>query len=175
MNLEGTETKKNLELALKGEALAHLKYQFYRSMIGNLSKEYESILDEIVHNEKEHGKIWFKLLHDGVVPVDDVNLADAIAGECYEFAEMYPEFGRIAREEGFEDIAELFEEVAVIEGRHADVFRSLKDSVEEDSIFVDDNLNTEWKCLNCGFVVEGGFAPEVCPICSHPQKYFVRL
>lgn len=174
-DIKGSRTEENLKTALQGEALAHLKYQFYRSRISNFSKEFEEIFDEIIHNEKEHGKIWFKLLNGGDVPTDSVNLADAIEGESYEFSELYPEFGRIAREEGFDEIAELFEEVAVIEGRHSKVFDDLKNGIEGDSIFVDDNLNTKWKCLNCGHVVEGGFAPDVCPVCNHPLKYFVKL
>ena len=175
-SIKGTRTEENLKTALQGEALAHLKYQFYRSKISEYSKEYEKILDEIVHNEKEHGKIWFKLLHEGSVPDDSVNLADAIKGESYEFSEMYPEFGRIAREEGFDEIADLFEAVAVIEGHHADMFKTLKVNIDEgDVTFVDDDLSAKWKCLNCGEIVEGGFAPFECPVCSHPQKYFVRL
>ena len=175
-NIKGTRTEENLRLALQGEALAHLKYQFYKSKISNFSKEFENILNEIIHNEKEHGKIWFKLLNDGDIPSDSVNLEDAITGELYEFSEMYPEFARIAREEGFNDVAELFEDVAVIEGHHAEVFKDLKAHVDDiEPTFYTDNLNTEWKCLNCGYVFSGGFVPEECPVCSHSMKYFVKL
>lgn len=175
-NLKGSRTEENLKTALQGEALAHLKYQFYRSKISEFSKDFEAKLDEIVHNEKEHGKIWFKLLHDGAVPNDSVNLLDAMLGEKYEAEEMYPEFARIAREEGFEEIAELFEGVAEIEANHESEFEVMKKCVEDESfVFSDDNLDTRWKCLNCGYVVVGGFPPEVCPVCSHPRKYFVKL
>lgn len=173
MNLKGTATEKNLQKALEGEALAHLKYQFYRSKIGNLSKDYEDRLDEIVHNEKEHGKIWFKLLHDGQVPENEENLLDAIKGETEEHENMYPEFGRIAREEGFEEIAELFEEVAKIEGKHAKEFSEMLKNIENENIFEDEN-EIQFKCLNCGYVHTGNKAPEQCPVCKHPQKYFVR-
>lgn len=176
MKFEESETYKNLETALQGEALAHLKYQFYRSKIANTSKDLENKIDEIVHNEKEHGKIWFKLLHEGEVPDNEVNLLDAILGEKYESEEMYPKFAHIAREEGFEDIAKLFEAVADIESNHAFEFEVLKKCVEEESlVFSDDNLNSKWKCLNCGHIYTGKEAPEICPICQHPRKYFVRL
>ncbi|MBO5180160.1 MAG: rubrerythrin family protein [Clostridia bacterium] len=173
MNLKGTATEKNLKKALEGEALAHLKYQFYRSKIGNLSKDYENRLDEIVHNEKEHGKIWFKLLHGGEVPENTENLLDAIKGETEEHEKMYPEFGRIAREEGFEEIAELFEQVAEIEGKHSKEFAEMLKNIENENIF-EDKEGIEFKCLNCGHIHYGTEAPEECPVCKHPQKYFVR-
>lgn len=175
-DIKGTRTEENLKSALQGEALAHLKYQFYRSKISNFNKEFEKVLDEIVHNENEHGKIWFKLLHDGEVPDDEVNLLDAMLGEKYESEEMYPEFARVAREEGFDEIAELFEAVADVEAQHELEFSSLKLGVEDESlVFSDDNLETRWKCLNCGHIVVGGLAPDVCPVCNHPRKFFVRL
>lgn len=175
VDIKGSETEKNLKLALQGEALAHLKYQFYRSKLSNYSKEFESILDEIIHNEKEHGKIWFKLLHDGEVPSNEVNLADAIMAEHDEFSRMYREFGDTAYDEGFEDIGALFHGVADIEGRHELVFSDLREHIVNDDSFYDDDLGTEWECLNCGHIVIGGMAPEKCPICEHPTKYFVRL
>lgn len=174
--IKGTITEENLKTALQGEALAHLKYQFYKSKISDFSKDFENKLDEIVHNEKEHAKIWFKLLHEGQIPDNEDNLLDAMLGEKYEAEEMYPEFARIAREEGFDEIAELFEAVANVESNHEFEFSVLKKAVEDESlIFNDDNLNTHWKCLNCGHIVIGGLAPDVCPVCNHPQKYFVKL
>lgn len=159
--------------AFEGEAKAHLKYQFYKSQISNLSKEFEEELDEIIHNEKEHGKIWFKYLHDGVIPDNKINIKDAMMGENEEFSIMYPEFARIAREEGFEDIAESFENVATIEGNHRDKFSEIFNNIEKNNMFEDEN-SKYWKCKNCGYIFYGNIAPKECPVCHHPQKYFVR-
>ena len=171
MNFEESKTKKNLETALQGEALAHLKYQFYKSKLVDYSKGYENVLDEIIHNEKEHGKLWFKLLHGGEVPSDEENLVDAIKGETYESTEMYLNFGEVAEEEGFDDIAKLFYEVAMIEGTHAHKFKDIKKGYggEYSSI-----LPKKWKCLNCGYELIGENAPLECPVCKHPQKYFIK-
>ena len=173
MNLKGSKTEKNLFEALQGEALAHLKYQFYRSKISNYSKEYEAILDEIVHNEKEHGKIWFKQLHDGEIPSDVENLLDAYIGEKHEHIEMYPHFSRVAKEEGFDEIARLFNEVAKIEGKHMEKFDELLNNIKDENTFVSDN-EVEWKCLNCGYIYDGNEAMDECPVCKHPRKYFVK-
>lgn len=173
MNLKGTQTEKNLEKALQGEALAHLKYQFYKSQLGKTSKIVENILDEIIHNEKEHGKIWFKQLHDGKLPTDEENLLDAIHGEMHEHKEMYPEFAKVAYEEGFDEIGKLFEGVADIEGQHEEEFSIILKTLKEESLFKDLDW-TGWRCLNCGHIHYGSEAPEECPICNHPQKYFVR-
>lgn len=175
MNLKGTKTEENLIKALQGEALAHLKYQFYKSKIANFSKEYESIIDEIVHNEKEHGKLWFKALNDGVVPDDVINLGEAYFGERYEHIEMYPHFSRVAKEEGFEEIAKLFEEIGKIEGHHMEVFETIKNEINANSTFKKKNDTTVWKCLNCGYQYEGDFAVEECPVCKHQKKYFVEI
>ena len=180
MELKGSKTEKNLETALQGEALAHLKYQFYRSSISNYSKEYEQILDEIVHNEKEHGKIWFKQLHDGKVPDDANNLLDAYLGEKYEHLEMYPEFSKVAYEEGFTEIGKLFEEIAKIEGYHMLQFEQMRENVVKDIAFygsIEDGkvLPVDWKCLNCGYHYNGNEALEKCPVCNHPMKYFIKL
>ena len=169
-----SDTKINLEIALKGEALAHLKYQFYRSNLSNTSKELENKLDEIIHNEKEHGKIWFKLLHDTEVLSDTINLKDAISGELYEFSEMYPCFAEIAFEEGYDEIGELFLSVADIEGNHAQEFENILLSIDNGSLFKDNDV-VSWKCLNCGFIIHDEFeAPEECPVCKHSKKYFIR-
>ena len=174
MNLEESKTYKNLETALQGEALAHLKYQFYRSKIANTSKDLENKLDEIVHNEKEHGKIWFKLLHNDEVPDNIINLIDAVHGEIYEHEKMYPEFAKIAYEEGFDEIGDLFTGVAKIEGQHAEEFMSIRNDIDDDILFIENNKEQKWKCLNCGHIYIGKEAPEICPICQHPRKYFVR-
>lgn len=173
--LDNTQTKKNLETALQGEALAHLKYQFYRSKLVDFNKGYEIILDEIIHNEKEHGKIWFKKLHGGTVPDNELNLLDAIEGETYEYRKMYTSFGDVATEEGFTEIAELFYQIAEIEGRHSEVFSGILNEIKNEEKYYESLDICKWKCLNCGHIVIGKEAPKECPICNHPQKYFVKL
>ena len=171
--LKGTHTYDNLMKAFEGEAKAHLKYQIYKSKMANLSKEFEEELEEIIHNEKEHGKIWFKYLHQGSVPSDIENMKDAMMGESYEYSEMYPEFARIAREEGFEDIAEAFENVGVIEGTHRDKFYEMLNNIKQEKLFKDNDFHY-WKCKNCGHIIYDKEAPLICPVCAHSQKYFVR-
>ncbi len=174
--IKNTETEKNLKKALEGEALAHLKYQFYRSKLIDFNKEYETILDEIIHNEKEHGKIWFKLLHNGEVPNNEENLIDAIKGETYEYQEMYTSFGDTAKEEGLTGIAELFYQIAKIEGQHADTYDKIKQQISKKEEYYKSYEDcSEWKCLNCGHIVKGRDAPLECPICNHPQKYFKQI
>lgn len=173
MELQDSQTYKNLQKAFQGEAMAHLKYQFYKSQLSNTSKAVEKHLDEIIHNEKEHGKIWFKLLHDGQLPSDDENLLDAIRGELHEHEEMYPNFAQVAYEEGFYDIGDLFDSVATIEGQHAEEFEEIRQNLKDGNLFKDKE-ECFWICLNCGHIYMGKEAPEVCPVCNHPRKYFVR-
>lgn len=180
MNLKGSKTEKNLEIALQDEALAHMKYQFYRSSISNYSKEYEQILDEIVHNEKEHSKIWFNQLHNGKVPDDLDNLLDAYLGEKYEHLDMYPKFSKVAYEEGFDEIGKLFEEVAKIEGYHMLQFENIRKNIIDDIDFygtIEDGrvYSVRWKCLNCGYQYRGKESLDECPVCNHPNKYFTKL
>lgn len=171
-----SETKKNLEKALQGEALAHLKYQFYRSKLIELNKKYEPLLDEIIHNEKEHGKIWFKKLHEDTIPNNNVNLLDAIQGETYEYEVMYKEFGDVAMEEGYLEIANLFYEVAEIERNHSEEFQNILTEIkEEEKLWKSSSEETLWKCLNCGHIHKGTDAPSTCPVCNHPQKYFTQI
>lgn len=173
MDLKDSKTFENLQKALQGEALAHLKYQFYKSQLGKTSKVVENILNEIIHNEKEHGKIWFKLLYGGKLPSDEENLLDAIKGETNEAKEMYPEFAKVAYEEGFDDIGKLFEWVADIEEQHSDEFSIILKYLENEKLFKDDQP-VFWRCLNCGHIHLGSEAPKECPVCNHPQKYFIR-
>lgn len=174
INLKGTKTEKNLQKALEGEALAHLKYQFYKSKISNYSKEYEQILDEIIHNEKEHGKIWFKQLHDGEVPSDVENLLDAYLGEKYEHLEMYPNFSCVAEEEGFYEISKLFYQIAKIEGYHMQEFEQMKNNMKTGKGFKS-NDEVTWKCLNCGYQYDGVESLDECPVCKHPRKHFMKI
>lgn len=173
MNFIGSKTQKNLKKALQGEALAHLKYQFYRSQLSKTSKDLAKHLDEIIHNEKEHGKIWFKLLNNDKIPNDQINILNAIDGEIYEHISMYPKFAEEAYEEGFDHIGKLFEGVATIEGQHAEEFDEMLKWLSSKKLFKDDE-EWGWLCLNCGHIHYGKEAPKNCPICNHPQIYFVR-
>ena len=172
MEFKGSKTEANLAAAFAGESQARNKYTYYAS---KAKKEgYEQIAAlflETAENEKEHAKIWFKLLHDGGVPDTMTNLADAAAGEYYEWTDMYATFAREAREEGFDHIAFLFEEVAKIEKEHEERYRRLLANIEEGIVFSRDGEKI-WKCRNCGHIVVGREAPEVCPVCAHPQKFF---
>ena len=169
-DFENSKTKECLKRAFAGEAMAHLKYQFYKSKLANYSKKYETVFDEIIHNEKEHGEIWFKHLHDNVIDDNVVNLLDAIKGETFEHLEMYPVYSQIAKEEGCDEISKLFEDIAEIEGRHSQEFSKILDEVKSD--YYDEEAT--WKCLNCGHIVKGK-APDECPVCKHPKKYFVQI
>lgn len=171
-DLKGTKTEKNLMDAFAGESQARNKYTFYAS---KAKKEgYEQIASlflETADNEKEHAKLWFKLLHDGEIPDTATNLDDAAAGENYEWTDMYERMAKEAREEGFDKIAFLFEEVGKIEKEHEERYRRLLENVEDGLVFSKDG-DTIWKCRNCGHIVIGKKAPEVCPVCNHPKAYF---
>ena len=171
MNLKGSKTEANLQTAFAGESQACVKYQYYAS---KAKKDgYVQIADrfeETSRNEKEHAKLWFKLLHDGV-PATTVNLADAADGENYEWTDMYATFAREAREEGFDAIANLFEGVGKVEQAHEERYRKLLANVEGGLVFSRDE-DQIWQCGNCGHIVIGKKAPEVCPVCAHPQAYF---
>lgn len=170
--LTSSKTWENLKTAFAGEAQAFTKYLYYAS---KAKKDgYEQIaafFEETAANEKEHGKIWFKLLHDGAVPDTAENLKDGIAGEDYETMEMYKKFAKVAREEGFEEIAQKFEGVGAIEKEHRDRYQKLLDNIENDVVFKSDKV-TVWKCRNCGHIYVGEEAPEICPVCDHPQAFF---
>ena len=171
MELKGSKTEANLRTAFAGESEARNKYTYYAS---KAKKEgYEQIaalFTETANNEKEHAKIWFKLLTDGIQ--DTVtNLKDAAAGEHYEWTDMYATFAKEAREEGFDDIAEKFEGVGAIEKEHEARYLKLLDNVKKEIVFSRDG-DTIWQCANCGHICIGKKAPDVCPVCDHPQAYF---
>jgi rubrerythrin len=172
--LKGTKTEANLKAAFSGESQARNKYTYYAS---KAKKEgYEQISElflETANNEKEHAKIWFKLLHDGM-PDTNANLLDAAEGEYYEWTDMYANFAKEAKEEGFKKIAMLFEGVAKIEKEHEERYRKLLANVEEGLVFSKDG-DTIWQCSNCGHIHVGKKALEKCPICDHPQAYFKIL
>ncbi len=171
MDLKGSKTEKNLMAAFSGESEARNKYTYYASKAKKDGYvQIAKIFEETAANEKEHAKIWFKLLKDGI-GATDVNLKDAADGENYEWTEMYPTFAKEAREEGFEHIAYLFEQVAKIEKEHEERYKKLLANIEGGLVFSKDN-DAIWQCSNCGHIVVGKKAPEVCPVCAHPQAYF---
>ena len=172
MEFKGSRTEANLMAAFAGESQARNKYTYYASKAKKDGYEQiAALFTETAENEKEHAKIWFKLLHDGAVPDTMTNLADAAAGERYEWTDMYATFAREAKEEGFDHIAFLFEQVAKIEKEHEERYRRLLANIEEGIVFSRDG-DTIWKCRNCGHIVIGKQAPEVCPVCAHPKSYF---
>ncbi|MBQ2611903.1 rubrerythrin family protein [bacterium] len=171
-DLKGTKTEKNLECAFAGESQARNKYTYYSSKAKKDGfVQISKIFEETANNEKEHAKIWFKYLHGGEVQDTLTNLEDAACSEHYEWTEMYPQFAKEAKEEGFDEIAKLFEEVAHIEKIHEERYKKLLESVKEDSVFVR-KMPIAWECGNCGHVFFGEKAPELCPVCKHPQSYF---
>ena len=171
-NLKGTRTEANLLAAFAGESQARNKYTYYASAARKEGYvQIAKFFEETAGNEKEHAKIWFKLLHDGAVPGTAENLKDAAAGERYEWTEMYAEFAKVAREEGFTRIAYLFEAVGKIEKEHEARYLALLKNVEEGLVFSRDG-DMIWQCSNCGHIHVGKQAPEVCPVCAHPRDYF---
>ena len=169
--IKGTKTEQNLNAAFAGESQARVKYQFYASKAKKEGYEQISaIFQETSDNEKEHAKIWYKLLHDGVADTM-TNLKDAADGENYEYTDMYKKFAEDAREEGFNEIAELFEKVGEIEKHHEERYRKLIENIEKGMVFKGDGV-TVWKCRNCGYIHIGDSAPEKCPVYDHPQSYF---
>ena len=171
--LKGSKTEQNLMAAFAGESQARNKYDYFASKAKKDGYEQiAAIFAETANNEKEHAKLWFKLFH-GINSTLD-NLLDAAAGENYEWTEMYKEFAKIADEEGFHDIAERFRGVAAIEKHHEERYKALATAVKNGEVFVklDENV---WVCRNCGHIHVGKSAPELCPVCAHPQAYFELL
>ena len=173
MNLEGSKTQKNLETAFAGESQARNKYTYFASKAKKDGyNQIAAIFEETAANEKEHAKIWFKLL--GGIGTTGENLKAAAEGENYEWTEMYKTFAEEAREEGFDKIAYLFEEVAKIEKAHEERYLKLLANVEGGLVFSRDG-DMMWQCSNCGHIHFGKSAPVVCPVCDHPQAYFQLL
>lgn len=171
--LKGSRTEANLMAAFAGESQARNKYTYYASKAKKDGYvQIAEIFEETAKNEKEHAKIWFKLLHGGAVPSTTENLKDAADGENFEWTDMYANFAREAREEGFEDIAVLFEKVGAIEKEHEERYRKLLANIEDGLVFSRDG-DMIWQCSNCGHIVVGKKAPDVCPVCNHPQSYFM--
>ena len=171
MGLKGSKTEQNLLSAFAGESQARNKYTYYASKARKEGyNQIASIFEETANNEKEHAKIWFKLLHDGM-PSTTENLKDAADGENYEWTDMYAKFAKEAKEEGFDKIAYLFEAVGKIEKEHEERYRKLLENLENGSVFEKDG-EVYWICQNCGHIHKGKTPPKVCHVCAHPQSYF---
>ena len=171
MNLKGTKTEANLRAAFSGESEARNKYTYYASKAKKEGyNQIAAIFEETANNEKEHAKIWFKLLKEGIPSTMD-NLKDAAEGENYEWTDMYNKFAKEADEEGFNEIARLFRGVAAIEKEHEERYRRLLANLEGNTIFEKEE-QVSWQCQNCGHIHYGTTAPKVCPVCEHPQAYF---
>ena len=172
MELKGSKTEANLQIAFAGESQARNKYDFYASQARKDGYvQIAELFSETAANEREHAKMWFKLLMGGSVPATEENLLDAAAGENFEWTKMYAEFAVTAREEGFDQIAALFEGVAAIEREHEERYRKLLANIKDGAVFSRDG-DMIWQCGNCGHIHIGKNAPEVCPVCNHPQSYF---
>ena len=170
--LKGTKTEANLQTAFAGESQARNKYTYYAPKAKKDGYvQISKIFEETAANEKEHAEIWFKLLHNGQIPSTEENLLDAANGENYEWTDMYAGFAKTAREEGFEKIAVLFEMVGKIEKEHEERYRKLLSNVQNGLVFSRDG-DMVWQCSNCGHIVIGKKAPEICPVCEHARSYF---
>ena len=171
-DLKGTKTEKNLQEAFAGESQARNKYTYFASKAKKDGfVQISKIFEETAHNEKEHAELWFKYLCGGDIPSTAENLAAAAAGENFEWTDMYDGFAKTAREEGFPRIAALFEMVGKIEKEHEERYRKLLANVKEGLVFSREG-DMIWQCANCGHIVVGKKAPEVCPVCNHPKSYF---
>ena len=172
MELKGSKTEQNLMTAFAGESQARNKYTYFASKAKKEGYEQiAAIFQETSDNEKEHAKMWFKLLNGGEIGTTAENLKAAADGENYEWTDMYDEFAKIAKEEGFDHIAYLFEEVGKIEKEHEERYLKLLENVKEGKVFEAGEVKI-WKCRNCGHIVVGTSAPEVCPVCNHPKAFF---
>jgi rubrerythrin len=170
--LKGTKTEKNLQEAFAGESMARNKYTYFASKAKKDGYvQIAAIFEETAANEKEHAKMWYKLLNGGKVSDTVKNLEDAASGENFEWTDMYARMAQEAREEGFDEIAEKFEGVAAIEKEHEERYRKLLKNIHDKKVFSKDG-DVIWQCANCGHIVIGKQAPEVCPVCDHPQSYF---
>lgn len=170
-SLKGTQTEKNLKTALAGEALAHTKYRFYADAAQ--SEGYvpiSQIFAETAQNEREHAKVWFKILYSGI-PDTMENLLDAASGEHYEWTEMYEQFAKQAEDEGFTELQKLFVEIGEVEKAHEERYRSLIENMTQDSVYKK-TAPAKWQCQNCGYEYEETEPPAFCPACHHPKGFF---
>lgn len=166
----GTQTEKNLQAAFAGESQARNKYNFFASTAKKEGfQQIAAIFEETANNEREHAKLWFKEL-DGIGSTAE-NLEAAAEGENYEWTDMYDGFAKTAEEEGFTELAEKFRQVAEIEKHHEERYRKLLENVKNNEVFKKSTVKI-WQCRNCGHIIVGTTAPDVCPVCNHPQSYF---
>lgn len=171
-DLKGTKTEKNLQEAFAGESMARNKYTYFASKAKKDGYvQIAALFEETANQEKEHAKLWFKYLEGGDIKSTKDNLLDAAEGEYYEWTDMYDRMAREAEEEGFKDIAAKFRRVSDVERQHEERYRKLLKNVEDSVVFSRDE-DMIWMCRNCGHVVVGKKAPQVCPVCNHPQSYF---
>ena len=174
MELKGSKTEKNLMEAFSGESQARNKYTYYASKAKKDGYVHiAKLFEETANNEKEHAKIWFKLLMGGSIGDTIENLEDAANGENYEWTDMYAKFAKEAKEEGFDEIALLFENVGKIEKEHEERYRKLLANIKTGEVF-ERNEKIVWECSNCGYTYEGQSAVELCPVCKHPKSYFME-
>lgn len=172
--LKGTRTEDNLNFALSGESRAHLKYKWYEKKARDQGLvEISQIFAETAENEKEHAEIWFRYLAGDSDTQD--NLADAVKGEHHEWSSMYSDFAKVAREEGFDFIAGLFERVATIEKMHEERYQKYADMLEQKTLLTSDSESTKWICLNCGYVITAKEPPQKCPVCQEERGYFKKM
>ena len=172
MDLKGSKTEKNLQEAFAGESQARNKYTYFASKARKEGYvQIANIFEETAGNEKEHAKIWFKYLQGGDIQDTVSNLEQAAAGENFEWTDMYARMAKEAREEGFTEIAARFEMVGKIEKEHEERYRKLLANIKGDLVFSRDG-DCIWQCINCGHIVIGKKAPQLCPVCSHPQSFF---
>lgn len=172
MELKGTQTEQNLMTAFAGESQARNKYTFFASQAKKDGfVQVANIFEQTAENEKEHAKMWFKLLNGGSISDTLTNLLEAAKGEAYEWTEMYNDFAKVAKKEGFKEIAKMFEGVAQIEKEHEERYKALADNIKHKKAFAKSTA-VVWVCLNCGHKHIGKTAPKICPVCSHPQSYF---
>ncbi len=171
-DLKGTKTEANLLNAFAGESQATNKYTYFASKARKDGyQQIAAFFEETARNEREHAKMWFKLLEGGAIKSTIENLKAAAEGENYEWTDMYERMAQEAREEGFDEIAAKFDGVAAIEKHHEERYRKLLKNIEDSVVFSRDG-DCIWQCINCGHIVVGKKAPEVCPVCAHPQSYF---
>ena len=174
MELKGSKTEQNLMTAFAGESQARNKYTYYASEARKAGYTViADIFEETAGNEKEHAKLWFKILHGDKIPDTATNLLDAAEGENYEWTDMYAGFAQTAKEEGFDRIAYLFEAVGKIEKEHEERYRAILEKLNADTIFISEEVQV-WICTNCGHLHVGKKAPEMCPVCQHPKSYFQK-
>lgn len=170
--LKGTKTEENLKIAFAGESQAHTKYLYFASKAKKEGyQQLGAIFEETARNEKEHAKLWYKFLHGGEMPTTTKNLEEAASGENYEWTDMYTAMAKVAKEEGFPELAAKFCAVGNVERHHEERYRKMLKNIEDKKVFSRDG-SCVWQCRNCGHIVVGKCAPDVCPVCEHPQSYF---